>query len=72
PVHFGLIMVVNLALGMITPPVGVNLFAACSVARLPIERLVPALVPVFLVIVGCVLIVTYVPAVSLGLRDLLY
>jgi C4-dicarboxylate transporter, DctM subunit len=72
PVHFGLIMVINLALGMITPPVGVNLFAACSVARLPLERLVPALVPFFLVIVGCVLIVTYVPVISLGLRDLLY
>ena len=72
PVHFGLIMVVNLAMGMITPPVGVNLFAACAVARLPIERIVPALIPFFFVIVGCVLIVTYVPAVSLGLRDLLY
>lgn len=72
PVHFGLIMVINLALGMITPPVGVNLFAACSVARLPLERLVPALIPFFLVIVGCVLIVTYVPVISLGLRDLLY
>ena len=72
PVHFGLIMVINLALGMITPPVGVNLFAACSVARLPLERLVPALVPFFLVIVGCVMIVTYVPVISLGLRDLLY
>jgi C4-dicarboxylate transporter, DctM subunit len=57
---------------MITPPVGVNLFAACAVARLPIERIVPALIPFFFVIVGCVLIVTYVPAVSLGLRDLLY
>jgi C4-dicarboxylate transporter, DctM subunit len=72
PVHFGLIMVVNLALGMITPPVGVNLFAACAVARLPIERIVPALLPFFAVIVVCVLIVTYVPAVSVGLRDLLY
>ncbi len=72
PVHFGLIMVINLAMGMITPPVGVNLFAACAVARLPIERIVPALIPFFLVIVGCVLIVTYVPVVSLGLRDLLY
>lgn len=72
PVHFGLIMVVNLAMGMITPPVGVNLFAACQVARLPIERIVPALLPFFLVIVVCVLLVTYVPWISLGLRDLLY
>ena len=72
PVHFGLIMVVNLALGMITPPVGVNLFAACQVARLPIERIVPALVPFFVVIGICVILVTYVPWISLGLRDLLY
>ena len=46
PVHFGVIMVVNLALGMITPPFGVNLFAACAVAKLPLERLVRPLVPV--------------------------
>ena len=38
PVHFGIIMVVNLALGMITPPFGVNLFAACTVARIPLDR----------------------------------
>lgn len=72
PVHFGLIMVINLAMGMITPPVGVNLFAACQVARLPIERIVPSLLPFFAVIVICVLLVTYVPWISLGLRDLLY
>ncbi len=72
PVHFGLIMVVNLAMGMITPPVGVNLFAACQVARLPIEKIVPSLLPFFCVIVLCVLLVTYVPWISLGLRDLLY
>jgi tripartite ATP-independent transporter DctM subunit len=72
PVHFGLIMVINLAMGMITPPVGVNLFAACAVARLPIERIVPALLPFFAVIVACVMAVTYLPWISLGLRDLLY
>ena len=72
PVHFGLIMVINLAMGMITPPVGVNLFAACQVARLPIERIVPSLLPFFVVIVVCVMLVTYVPWISLGLRDLLY
>lgn len=72
PVHFGLIMVVNLAMGMITPPVGVNLFAACAVARMPIERIVPALMPFLIVIISCVLLVTYVPWISLGLRDLLY
>ena len=72
PVHFGIIMVVNLALGMITPPFGVNLFAACTVARISVDRIVSRLVPFVLVIVGCLLLVTYVPAISLGLRDLLY
>lgn len=72
PVHFGLIMVVNLALGMITPPFGVNLFAACTVARVSLDRIIPHLVPFVLVIVACLMVVTYVPALSLTLRDLVY
>ncbi|MBP7566041.1 MAG: TRAP transporter large permease [Burkholderiaceae bacterium] len=72
PVHFGLIMVVNLALGMITPPFGVNLFAACTVARISLDRIVTHLVPFVLVIMVCLLVITYVPALSLGLRDLVY
>ena len=72
PVHFGLIMVVNLALGMITPPFGVNLFAACQVARMPFEEIIRPLVPFVLVVVSCLAIITYVPVVSLGIRNLLY
>ncbi|MFC5499176.1 TRAP transporter large permease [Caenimonas terrae] len=72
PVHFGLIMVVNLALGMITPPFGVNLFAACTVARISLDRIIKDLIPFVLVILGCLMIVTYVPQLSLGLRDLVY
>jgi C4-dicarboxylate transporter DctM subunit len=72
PVHFGIVMVVNLALGMITPPFGVNLFAACTVARISLDRIVTQLVPFVLVVVGCLMIITYVPVLSLGLRDLLY
>lgn len=72
PVHFGVIMVVNLALGMITPPFGVNLFAACAVAKLPLERLVRPLVPFVGVVVACLLVITYWPGLSLGLRDLVY
>ena len=72
PVHFGIIMVVNLALGMITPPFGVNLFAACTVARISVDKIVTRLLPFVLVILGCVLVITYVPPLSLGLRDLLY
>ena len=72
PVHFGLIMVVNLALGMITPPFGVNLFAACTVARISLDRIVTQLVPFVLVVLACLMVVTYVPALSLSLRDLVY
>ncbi len=72
PVHFGLVMVVNLAMGMITPPFGVNLFAACTVARISLDRMIPFLLPFVLVIIGCLMVVTYVPGLSLGLRDLVY
>ncbi|MEJ1171333.1 TRAP transporter large permease [Variovorax sp. CCNWLW235] len=72
PVHFGLIMVVNLALGMITPPFGVNLFAACTVARISLDRIVKYLIPFVLVILACLMVITYVPWISLALRDLVY
>jgi tripartite ATP-independent transporter DctM subunit len=72
PVHFGLIMVVNLALGMITPPFGVNLFAACTVARISLDRMIRDLLPFVGVILACLLVITYVPALSLTLRDLVY
>ena len=72
PVHFGLIMVVNLALGMITPPFGVNLFAACSVAGISLDRIVRSLTHFVLVILACLLVITYVPEISLALRDLAY
>ena len=72
PVHFGLIMVVNLAMGMITPPFGVNLFAACTVAKISLDRIVGHLLPFVGVILVCLLVITYVPSISLGLRDLVY
>jgi tripartite ATP-independent transporter DctM subunit len=72
PVHFGIIMVVNLALGMITPPFGVNLFAACTVAKISVDQIITRLVPFVLVILACLLVITYVPPISIGLRDLVY
>ncbi|MGB6243082.1 MAG: TRAP transporter large permease [Castellaniella sp.] len=72
PAHFGVIMVVNLALGMVTPPFGVNLFAACTVAKVPIERLVRPLLPFVGVILVCLMAITYWPDLSLYFRDLVY
>lgn len=72
PVHFGVIMIINLALGMITPPLGVNLFAASTVSGVPLERMIRPLVPFVLVTLACLALVTYLPGLSLGLRDLAY
>ncbi|MEP5174434.1 TRAP transporter large permease [Marinobacter alexandrii] len=72
PVHFGLIVVVNLALGMFTPPLGVNLFAACAVAKLSIDQLLPWLMRFVLVVLSCLIAITYMPWISLGLVNLLY
>ena len=60
-----MIMIFNLALGMITPPLGVNLFAACAVANIGIEKMIPYLVPLVCVILVCLAFVTFVPAISL-------
>ncbi|HQZ12017.1 MAG TPA: TRAP transporter large permease [Devosia sp.] len=72
PVHFGIIMVVNLALGMITPPFGVNLFAACSVAGISLDRIIPKLLGFVLVIIACLMVITYFPPISTFLRDMAY
>jgi C4-dicarboxylate transporter, DctM subunit len=72
PVHFGIIMVVNLALGMITPPFGVNLFAACSVAKISLDQIVRHLVPFICCVLTALMLITYIPVISLGLRDVVY
>ena len=72
PVHFGMVVVVNLALGMITPPFGVNLFAACTVARISLDRIIKDLIPFVCVVLACLMVISYVPQLSLALRDLVY
>jgi tripartite ATP-independent transporter DctM subunit len=70
PVHFGMIMIVNLGIGLITPPVGSVLFVGSAVGKLPIEKVVRALIPFFLLLLIVLGIVTYVPALSLWLPRL--
>ena len=71
-VHFGTIMVVNLAMGMITPPFGVNLFAAAQVAGTSIDKMMRYL-PVFIgVIFACLMVISYVPWISLALPTLVF
>lgn len=70
PVHFGMIMIVNLGIGLITPPVGSVLFVGSAVGKLPIEKVVVALMPFFMLLIVVLGIVTYVPALSLWLPRL--
>ncbi|WP_409523962.1 TRAP transporter large permease [Nitrincola sp. MINF-07-Sa-05] len=71
PVHFGTVMVVNLALGMITPPLGVNLFAAAQIAGCSVTHMLRPLMIFLGVIVVCLMVITFVPQLSLFLPSLM-
>jgi tripartite ATP-independent transporter DctM subunit len=67
PIHFGIIMVLNLSVGLCTPPVGSVLFIGCSVDNVKIEKLIKPLQPLFAAMVIILLLVTYIPEISLWL-----
>lgn len=71
PIHFGIVMVMNLCIGLCTPPVGSVLFIGCSVAGISISKVIKPLIPLFIAMVVVLLIVTYVPELSLWLPGLL-
>lgn len=71
PVHFGMIMMVNLGIGLLTPPVGGVLFVGAAIAKLPIETVTKALLPFFAALLLVLAAVTYIPALSLWLPGLL-
>jgi len=72
PVHLGIIMVVNLEIGMVTPPIGLNLFVTAGITKMSIGEVVRAALPWLSVLFVFLVIVTYVPAVSLWLPKLLF
>ena len=65
--HLGIIMTVNMEIGMVTPPVGLNLFVTAGVAELPVTRVARAALPWLFVLLAMLALVTYVPWVSLAL-----
>ena len=71
-VHFGTIMVVNLALGMITPPFGVNLFAAAQVAGCGVDKMMRPLAVFITVVFLCLMAITYIPAITLILPQMVF
>ena len=66
-VHFGTIMIVNLAIGLVTPPVGVNLYVACGIAKVDLKAISKAVVPLIIASLIVLLLVTYIPQISLAL-----
>lgn len=71
PIHLGIIMVVNMEIGLITPPVGLNLFVTSAVTNMPVTQVIRAALPWLMLLLSFLVIVTYVPAVSMGLPRLL-
>ncbi|MGL4563637.1 MAG: TRAP transporter large permease [Brevinema sp.] len=67
PVHFGIIMTFNLCIGLCTPPVGSALFVGCSVAGISIEKACSKLIPIFIMLIAILLLVTFIPNISLFL-----
>ena len=72
PVHFGIIMVVNMEVGMCHPPVGLNLYVASGITKMGISELTVAVLPWLMTMIGFLLLVTYVPALSTWLPNLIY
>lgn len=72
PIHFGIIMVVNLAIGFVTPPLGVNLFVACNVANAKLEEICKGIFPIVGVMVLDLLLITYIEPLSMLLPNLMY
>ena len=72
PIHLGVLMTVNMEIGMITPPVGLNLYVASGISRLGLTETTKACAPWIMVMMAYLLLITYVPAISLWLPNLLF
>ncbi|MBZ4645394.1 MAG: hypothetical protein PWR27_1484 [Petroclostridium sp.] len=70
PIHFGIIMIVNLAIGFITPPLGVNLFVAARVGKTKLDEVVRGIGPFVIVMILLLMLITYIPQISLFLPNL--
>lgn len=65
PIHLGVVMIVNLAIGLFTPPVGVNLYVACGIGKISLEDISKGIIPCLVAMLIILLLITYIPAISL-------
>ena len=71
PTHLGVLMIVNMQIGLVTPPVGLNLFVTAGVAKMTLEEVIRAALPWLMVLLGVLMLITYIPWISLVIPDLL-
>ncbi|MGA4533315.1 C4-dicarboxylate TRAP transporter large permease protein DctM [Ectopseudomonas chengduensis] len=71
PIHLGIIMVVNMEIGLITPPVGLNLFVTSAVTGMPLTAVIRAALPWLMLLISFLMVITYIPAVSMALPNML-
>lgn len=64
PLHFGIMLIMNLTIGLCTPPVGSILFVSCAVAKIGIGKIVRPMIPMYVALFVALLLVTYVPSIS--------
>ncbi|HAY45864.1 MAG TPA: C4-dicarboxylate ABC transporter permease, partial [Gammaproteobacteria bacterium] len=71
PIHLGVLMVVNMQIGLVTPPVGLNLFVTAGVANMSLEDTIKAALPWLAVLLFALMLITYIPSISLALPNAL-
>jgi TRAP-type C4-dicarboxylate transport system permease large subunit len=72
PVHFGIVMLLNLGIGLVTPPVGTTLFVGCAIGKVRVDEVARALWPFWLTMFIVLMLVTYIPALSLAIPQMFY
>jgi len=72
PIHLGIVYVVNMEIGLVTPPVGLNLFVASGITGMPLTEVVRAAVGWLMILIGFLIVITYIPEISLYLPNLLF
>ena len=71
PIHFGIMLILNLAIGLCTPPVGSALFVGCAIGKIPIEKAVRAMLPMYAAMIVVLMLVTFIPEITMFIPDLL-
>jgi TRAP-type C4-dicarboxylate transport system permease large subunit len=72
PVHFGVVFVLNLMIGLLTPPVGMCMFVVCAIAKISVEDFVKESIPFFIALLAVLGLITYVPALVTWLPNLVF